>query len=90
MSNEKNDVLSNNLILPEDLQEIHSIGAAIGSTPFNIRLLFYNDELDKEDIIHGSSSVKLVRKAKAEIILPPSVAEQVANLLLEEAKKFKK
>lgn len=92
MSNEKNEETSKiDLILSEDLQEIYSVGAAIGATPFNIRLLFFNDEIDKEEgIMKDSSSVKLVRKAKAEIVLPPAVAEQVANLLLEEVKKFKK
>ena len=76
-----------NLLIPEDMDEINVVGGAVTSTPFNIRLLLYNEEIERTgDLLNDN--VKIIRKGKAEIVMHPQVAKNLAELLIEEVKNY--
>ena len=77
-----------NLIIPEDMDEINVVGGAVTSTPFNIRLLLYNEEIERTgDLLNDN--VKIIRKGKAEIVMHPQVAKNLAELLIKEVENYK-
>ena len=76
-----------NLVIPEDMKEFYITGSAIASTPYNIRLILFNEELEKSNDILDTSKVNLIRTAKAEIIMPPAVAKQIYELIGDELSK---
>lgn len=77
-----------NLLIPEDMDEINAVGGAVTSTPFNIRLLLYNEEIERNgDLL--KDNVKIIRKGKAEVVMHPQVAENIAELLLKEIENYK-
>ena len=68
--------------------EINVVGGAVTSTPFNIRLLLYNEEIERTgDLLNDN--VKIIRKGKAEIVMHPQVAKNIAELLIKEIEKYK-
>lgn len=76
-----------NLIIPEDMDELNIVGGAVTSTPFNIRLLLYNDEIERTgDLL--KDNVKIIRKGKAEVVMHPQVAKNIAELLLKEVENY--
>lgn len=77
-----------NLLIPEYLEEIYATGGAVASSPFNIRLILFNDEIIKDGSILDSGNIDLVRTAKTEIIMHPAVAKQIADLLNDEISKY--
>lgn len=75
------------LIIPENMEEVYITGGAIASTPIDIRLILFNDELLKDkDILENK--INLVKKAKTEIIMNPKVAKQIRDLIDTELKKI--
>lgn len=76
-----------NLIIPEDMLEMNVVGGAVASTPFNIRLLLFNEEIEKTGELLNNN-VKIVRKGKAEIVMHPQVAKNIAELLLKEIDNY--
>ena len=77
-----------NLLIPEDMDEINVVGGAVTSTPFNIRLLLYNEEIERNgDLL--KDNVKIIRKGKAEVVMHPQVAKNIAELLLKEIENYK-
>lgn len=76
-----------NLLIPEDMAEINIVGAAVASTPFNIRLLLYNEEIERTGDLSGNN-VKIIRKGKAEVVMHPQVAKNIAELLLKEVSDY--
>lgn len=88
---EKNSTIEKkeiNLYIPEDLEELHITGGAIASTPYNIRLILYNDEIDRTGDYLETDKMNLIRTAKAEIVMHPAVAKNILTLLEEEIKKY--
>ncbi|OED29895.1 DUF3467 domain-containing protein [Methanosphaera sp. WGK6] len=85
--NEEN-IKQNNILIPEDLPEIHITGCAVASTPYNIRLILFNEELEKTGDI--SDTLELFKTAKAEVIMHPAVAKQVADLLNNAIENYEK
>jgi hypothetical protein len=76
-----------NLLIPEDMDEINVVGGAVTSTPFNIRLLLYNEEIERTgDLLNDN--VKIIRKGKAEIVMHPQVAKNLAELLMKEVENY--
>ncbi len=76
-----------NLVVPEDMAEFYITGGAIASTPTDIRLILFSDELLKDDNVLGSK-VDLIKTAKTEIIMHPNVAKQIRDLIDSELKKY--
>lgn len=77
-----------NILIPEDLKEFHINGGAIASSNFDIRLLLFAEELEKNNQISNSNGVGLVKTAKTEIIMHPLVAKQIRDLIDKELEKF--
>lgn len=75
------------LLIPEDMDEINVVGGAVTSTPFNIRLLLYNEEIERSGEIL-KDNVKIIRTGKAEVVMHPQVAKNIAELLLKEIKNY--
>lgn len=78
-----------NLIIPEDMKEFYITGGAIASTPTDIRLILFSDELLKNNDVLGSK-VDLIKTAKTEVIMAPTVAKQIRDLIDSELKKYGK
>ena len=76
-----------NLLIPEDMDELNIVGGAVTSTPFNIRLLLYNDEIERTGD-QLKDNVKIIRKGKAEVVIHPQVAKNIAELLLKEVENY--
>ena len=85
MSEEKREL---NLFIPEDLTEYYITGGAIASSPFDIRLLLFKDEIEKNNDILNGPNVGMIRTAKTEIIMSPVVAKQLRDLLDKELEKY--
>ncbi len=79
-----------NLLIPEFLEELYVTGGAIASSPFNIRLILFNEELAKDGDILDSFDIDLIRTAKAEVIMHPAVAKQIADLIYKELENYEK
>lgn len=91
MTEEKENIKENiNLLIPEFLEELYVTGGAIASTPFNIRLILFNEELAKDGDILDSFNIDLIRTAKAEVIMHPAVAKQIADLIYKELENYEK
>lgn len=85
MSEEKKEL---NLFIPEDLTEYYITGGAIASSPFDIRLILFKDEIEKNNDIFNGSNVSMIRTAKTEITMSPTVAKQLRDLLDKELEKY--
>jgi hypothetical protein len=85
MSEEKREL---NLFIPEDLTEYYITGGAIASSPFDIRLILFKDEIEKNNDILNGPNVGMIRTAKTEIIMSPVVAKQLRDLLDKELGKY--
>jgi len=85
MSEEKKEL---NLFIPEDLTEYYITGGAIASSPFDIRLILFKDEIEKNNDILNGPDVGMIRTAKTEIIMSPIVAKQLRDLLDKELQKY--
>ena len=85
MSEEKKEL---NLFIPEDLTEYYITGGAIASSPFDIRLILFKDEIEKNNDILNGSTVGMVRTAQTEITMSPVVAKQLRDLLDKELQKY--
>ena len=85
MSEEKKEL---NLFIPEDLTEYYITGGAIASSPFDIRLILFKDEIEKNNDILNGLNVGMIRTAKTEIIMSPVVAKQLRDLLDKELQKY--
>lgn len=85
MSEEKKEL---NILIPEELSEHYISGGAIASSPLDIRLILFADELEKNNDILDTPNVQLIRTAKTEIIMHPVVAKQLRDLLDNELKKY--
>jgi hypothetical protein len=85
MSEEKKEL---NLFVPEDLTEYYITGGAIASSPFDIRLILFKDEIEKNNDILNGPNVAMIRTAKTEIIMSPVVAKQLRDLLDKELEKY--
>lgn len=77
-----------NILIPDDLKEFHISGGAIASSNFDIRLLLFADELEKNNVIQDSGRINLVKTAKTEIIMHPLVAKQIRDLIDKELEKY--
>ena len=85
MSEERKEL---NLFIPEDLTEYYITGGAIASSPFDIRLILFKDEIEKNNDILNGPDVGMIRTAKTEIIMSPVVAKQLRDLLDKELQKY--
>jgi len=85
MSEEKKEL---NLFIPENLTEYYITGGAIASSPFDIRLILFKDEIEKNNDILNDHNVGMIRTAKTEIIMSPIVAKQLKDLLDKELEKY--
>ena len=85
MSEEKKEL---NLFIPEDLTEYYITGGAIASSPFDIRLILFKDQIEKNNDILNGPNVGMIRTAKTEIIMSPVVAKQLRDLLDKELQKY--
>ena len=85
MSEEKKEL---NLFIPEDLTEYYITGGAIASSPFDIRLILFKDEIEKNNDILNGPDVGMIRTDKTEIIMSPVVAKQLRDLLDKELQKY--
>ena len=77
-----------NLFIPEDLTEYYITGGAIASSPFDIRLILFKDEIEKNNDILNGPNVGMIRAAKTEITMSPAVAKQLRDLIDNELKKY--
>lgn len=85
MSEEKKEL---NLFIPEDLTEYYITGGAIASSPFDIRLILFKDEIEKNNDILNGPDVGMIRTAKTEITMSSVVAKQLRDLLDKELQKY--
>ena len=85
MNNEKQEL---NMLIPEELTEYYITGGAIASSPVDLRLILFTDELERNNNILDGSKVGMVRTAKTETIMSPIVAKQLRDLLDKELKKY--
>ncbi|WP_305512273.1 hypothetical protein [Methanobrevibacter sp. V14] len=85
MNNEKQEL---NMLIPEELTEYYITGGAIASSPVDLRLILFTDELERNNNILDGSKVGMVRTAKTEIIMSPIVAKQLRDLLDKELKNM--
>ena len=85
MGEEKKEL---NLFIPEDLTEYYITGGAIASSPFDIRLILFKDEIEKNNDILNGPKVGMIRTAKTELTMSPIVAKQLRDLLNKELKKY--
>ena len=85
MSEEKREL---NLFIPEDLSEFYITGGAIASSPFDIRLILFKDEIEKNNEILNGPDVGMIRTAKTEITMSSIVAKQLRDLLDKELEKY--
>ena len=85
MGEEKKEL---NLFIPEDLTEYYITGGAIASSPFDIRLILFKDEIEKNNDILNGPDVGMIRTAKTEIIMSSIVAKQLRDLLDKELQKY--
>ncbi|MBR0371395.1 MAG: DUF3467 domain-containing protein [Methanobrevibacter sp.] len=85
MGEEKKEL---NLFIPEDLTEYYITGGAIASSPYDIRLILFKDEIEKNNDILNGPDVGMIRTAKTEIIMSPVVAKQLRDLLDKELQKY--
>ena len=85
MSEEKKEL---NLFVPDDLTEYDINGGAIASSPFDIRLILFKDEIEKNNDILNGPNVGMIRTAKTEITMSPIVAKQLRDLLDKELEKY--
>ena len=85
MSEDKKEL---NIFIPEDLTEYYITGGAIASSPFDIRLILFKDEIEKNNDILNGPNVGMIRTAKTEIIMSPVVAKQLRDLLDKELEKY--
>ena len=69
------------------MDELNIVGGAVTSTPFNIRLLLYNDEIERTGD-QLKDNVKIIRKGKAEVVMHPQFAKNIAELLLKEVENY--
>lgn len=79
-----------NLLIPEFLEDVYVTGGAIASTQFNLRLLLFNEEIAKDGDVLDSFNIDLIRTAKAEVIMHPAVAKQIADLIYKELENYEK
>lgn len=77
-----------NLLIPEDLTQHYITGGAIASSPVDMRLILFADELEKNNDILGGPKVGMIRTAKTEIVMSPIVAKQLRDLLDKELQKY--
>jgi len=77
------------IFIGENIPEIYSTAAATLITPFDIRLIFFNDDMLRGEIFEDNI-LPAVKNAKCEIILPPKVAKSVGKLLLKEVERYEK
>lgn len=77
-----------NLLIPKELTQYYVTGGAIASSPFDMRLILFTDELGRDDEILEGPKVAMVRTAKTEIIMSPIVAKQLLDILDNELKKY--
>lgn len=81
----------NPTIIPENTPKIHATQGASFFTPFDIRLLLFNDEIVRDgEYLEAGGTIPAVKEAKCELVFHPQVAESIANLLLREVEKYKK
>ena len=85
MSEDKKEL---NLFIPEDLTEYYITGGAIASSPFDIRLILFKDEIEKNNDILNGPNVGMIRTAKTELTMSPVVTKQLRDLLDKELKKY--
>ena len=85
MGEEKKEL---NLFIPEDLTEYYITGGAIASSPFDIRLILFKDEIEKNNDVLNGPNVGMIRTAKTELIMSPGVAKQLRDLLDKELEKY--
>ncbi len=86
MGEEKKEL---NLFIPEDLTEYYITGGAIASSPFDIRLILFKDEIEKNNDVLNGPNVGMIRTAKTELIMSPGVAKQLRDLLDKELETYK-
>ena len=87
MTEKNNESLT---IIPQDTPKIHATQGASVVTPFDIRLLLFNDEIVRDgEYLEAGGSIPAVKEAKCELVFHPQVAESIANLLLKEVEKYK-
>ena len=77
---------SNNRIEPK--MYIMRYNSAYKYRNFDIRLLLFADELEKNKVIQDSGRINLVKTAKTEIIMHPLVAKQIRDLIDKELEKY--
>ena len=85
MNQEKKEL---NLLIPEELTQYYITGGAIASSPVDMRLILFTDELEKNNDILDGPKVGMIRTAKTEIIMSPIVAKQLRDLLDKELEKY--
>ncbi|MDR0912280.1 MAG: hypothetical protein LBM96_06750 [Methanobrevibacter sp.] len=73
------------VFIPEEIPKIHTTGAASLLTPFNIRLILFDDDIVKGESI--DDTIPAVRNAQCEIVFPPEIAKTIGELLIKESKK---
>ena len=86
MGEEKKEL---NLFIPEDLTEYYITGGAIASSPFDIRLILFKDEIEKNNDVLNGPNVGMIRTAKTELIMSTGVAKQLRDLLDKELETYK-
>ena len=85
MSEDKKEL---NIFIPEDLTEYYITGGAIASSPFDIGLILFKDEIEKNNDILNGPNVGMIRTAKTELTMSPVVAKQLRDLLDKELEKY--
>ena len=78
-----------NLFIPEDLTEYYITGGAITSSPFDIRLILFKDEIEKNNDVLNGPNVGMIRTANTELLMSPGVAKQLRDLLDKELETYK-
>jgi hypothetical protein len=81
--------VSMEIIRSPDFKQIYAIGAIGGHSPYDFRMAFYNDS-PKAMVDSGKQITLMEREIKAEIILSPLAAKELANWLNSHINDYEK
>lgn len=70
-------------VIDEELEQKYINGAGVLSTPQEIHLILLSNK------IRSGTPLNISRKAELDIILTPETAEEIGQLLIDEAQKYK-
>ncbi|GAB6056134.1 DUF3467 domain-containing protein [Methanobacterium alkalithermotolerans] len=76
------------VVIPSESPKIYATGAFGGHSAHDFRILFFSEEPLEQDEPLNSGSFNVMREVKAQLVLPPLAAKQLATWLTKQVDKF--